>query len=35
MQPEQIVIARRQPNTIRNFDDDPDALLAEGPRSQI
>mgnify|MGYP002631851018 FL=1 len=35
MQPEQIVIARRQPDTIRNFDDDPDALLAEGPSPQI
>lgn len=35
MQPEQIVIARRQPDTISNFDDDPDALLAEGPSPQI
>jgi hypothetical protein len=31
MQPEQIRVALRHKETIRDFDADPDAALAEGP----
>ncbi len=31
MQPEQIAVARRNRGTIRNFDDNPEMLLADGP----
>jgi hypothetical protein len=31
MQPEQIIVGVRNKGTIRDFDADPDAMLADGP----